>query len=112
MRLPFLAYVTTNYDVGLEEARRSIFPDLASYHDMSAYQFEAEGRWRGGGTAFTSGLKEILHLHGRFNDRETIILTRLQYQNAYATQHRRILRSLWERRGIVLIGYGFFRSLH
>lgn len=108
MSLPFLAYVTTNYDAGLAEARATKHPGLPSYNDMSAHQLEAEDRWRGAGAAaFVSKKKEILHLHGRFNEREGIVLTLKQYQLAYGMRCKRILRSLWERRGLVLVGYGF-----
>jgi len=108
MRLPFAAYVTTNYDFGLEEARRIVCPELSSYHDMSGHQPEAQDRWQGAqGAAFQSGLKEILHLHGRFNERNSIILTLEQYRAAYLTTHGRLLQSMWDRQGIVLVGYGF-----
>lgn len=108
MRLPFAAYVTTNYDFGLEEARRIVCPDLASYHDMSGHQPEAQDRWQGAqGAAFRSGLKEVLHLHGRFNERNSIILTLEQYRVAYLTTLGRLLQSIWDRQGVVLVGYGF-----
>ena len=42
-----------------------------------------------------------------FNERDAIVLTESQYKQAYKTGHQRILNSLWERRGLVLIGYGF-----
>lgn len=107
MRLPFAAYVTINYDIGLTEARRKI-TRFVSYHDMNGYGPKATNRWCGGvAAAFSSGEKEILHLHGRFNEPNDIVLTLAQYQRAYETSHKRILESLWKRQGLVLVGYGF-----
>lgn len=109
MRLPFRGYVTTNYDVGLERARSALFPDHeATTVDHSVNDPAAEDAWRGAhGDAFAPGGRRVLHLHGRYDEGDRLILSLEQYRTAYAGACRRIMQSLWERRGLVLIGYGF-----
>jgi len=81
--LPFKAITTTNYDIVLESALNSIKPGL----DVSL-QFESSMKIRL--YEFLQSLnlnskipKRVLHIHGKFDIKESIILSGKEYESKY-----------------------------
>lgn len=82
-RLPFKAVTTTNYDIVLESALNSIKPGV----DISL-QFESSMKIRL--YEFLQSLnlnakitKRVLHIHGKFDVKESIILSGKEYEAKY-----------------------------
>ncbi|MBZ5729028.1 MAG: SIR2 family protein [Acidobacteriia bacterium] len=103
----FKAWITTNYDQGLVEARRARRPEI---HDTSfaIWNQPAEiERWLSG-DCFGADSGPILFAHGHFADAPNIVLDHESYRRAYATPaFRRFYEDLWIREHLIFAGFSF-----
>lgn len=129
VRLPFCAFVTTNYDQSAEHALQffadkpgSSNPDKPGNSNPGVIIKAKADRHRVScflrSIARTSEHRYIAYLHGRWDHTETIILTKTDYLTAYGippatpepnlpptlTLHRQLLWSLFAMRRMVFIG--------
>ncbi len=123
VRLPFKGILTTNYDKVLEAALGEINPEF-SYDNSLIIKKNTEGRI----SEFFLSLdfkeypRRIAHLHGRFDEPDSIILSSEDYSNFYGfamsavegklkddipkwSLHRKFLWSVLATRRIVFIGF-------
>ena len=104
-RLNFRALVTTNYDPSLTLACREHRPDLLvkDFH----WREDAVTRWLQGRQG-VEGELPILHAHGRYDDRESLVLDAEGFRLAYTeTPYRELFEQLWLRERMLFVGFGF-----
>ena len=107
MRANFEAYITTNYDGGILEARRRLRPDIRDTGFTVWNQNYPVNRW-----ASLDILKDtqcpVLFAHGHNADPASIVLDHGSYRLAYHnTPYRRCFESLWFQQHLVFAGFSF-----
>ena len=97
MRLRVGGYVTTNYDLGLEQARMRIRPDSLAT-GFATWKDDGEvWRWIKG-EVFREQPCPILFAHGVYQRADTVVLGAQEYREAYrAGPYRRLFKKLWAR---------------
>jgi len=75
MRLPFRGHVTTNYDLGLLEARRLLRPDVPATSSATWQDDDALRAWNTG-EVFGDHACPVLYAHGVFGRSDTVLLRR------------------------------------
>lgn len=119
LRLPFKAYVTTNYDPCFEHAHAEAFPgkivtpvliDADNAHMISSFLQRLDD----------PGEKPVAHLHGHYTQTRSIVLSEVDYDRSYNgnsvsiegtasvrewTLHRKLLWALLATRRLVFIGF-------
>jgi hypothetical protein len=106
-RLNVRGIVTTNYDIGIVEARAAARPHLAAtgYATSSDHAILAE--WLSG-AVFTDANCPILFAHGVFDRPDTVVLDSEGYGALYRQGlYRRVFEKLWAQETLVFIGFGF-----
>jgi hypothetical protein len=112
MRLPFKAYVTTNYDRCLEYARRAEYPDIPIPSPTSTHaDTELLRRWLD--KSVFDDACPILHLHGSVDYPSSLILDEKTYQDAYVESDlslhsrpfQRLFEQLWLQERLVILGF-------
>ncbi len=101
LALPFVGYVTTNYDMCMEDAaylrRRELAirsPEVFSYPQMRLDIFDG------------SSPKFIYHIHGSAQNVNDIVLTPSQYHNAYAqTGLPQLLERIFSSYVVLFVGF-------
>ncbi len=107
IRCNFKAWITTNYDQGLVEARRTRRPDIRDTSFAIWNQPAEIERWLSG-DRFGAGSGPILFAHGHFADAPNIVLDQESYRRAYATPiYRRFYEDLWYREHLIFAGFSF-----
>lgn len=95
IRCNFKAWITTNYDQGLVEARRILRPEIHESGYAIWNQSAEMERWLNG-DRFRPDSGPILFIHGHFADPPNIVLDDESYLRAYATPvYRRFYEDLW-----------------
>jgi len=125
LRLPFKGFITTNYDIVLENALRNIKPSIL----VDNFSVK-EGANRNISHFFHSldfqvSVIRIAHLHGIYNDHKNIILSEEDYKEHYLSNmvaetetlkgftvpewkiHKKFLWSLLATRKLVFVGFSF-----
>lgn len=104
--LPFLGYVTTNYDLGLSLARAELGePDVPI---PFTWRSPDARRWFLSAGDPTNTGRPILHLHGLPSDPDSLILSESQYQAAYSDPRvQSFLEALWTQTALVFVGFSF-----
>lgn len=103
LQLPFAAFVTTNYDPGLDLAC------LALRKDRRPVPFT----WRDDRTSLWGKGPpeelEILHAHGRYDRSDTIVLDIDDYRNIYGHEgpYSALLERLFVQESLVFVGFSF-----
>jgi len=101
------AWITTNYDQGLVEARRTRRPDIRDTSFAIWNQPAEIERWLSG-DYFGPGTGPILFAHGHFADGPNIVLDQESYRRAYATpSYRRLYEDLWIKEHLIFAGFSF-----
>ncbi len=104
-RLGFRSFVTTNYDPALTfacqaERPRQIVHDFGWRHDRV-------GLWLQDRPA-EDGETPILHAHGQYDDKDSVILGAEDYRCAYGDErYRQLFEQLWTREQLVIVGFSF-----
>jgi tetratricopeptide (TPR) repeat protein len=107
IRCNFKAWITTNYDQGLIEARRIRRPEICDTGYAIWNQAAEIERWLSG-DCFGPDSGPILFAHGHFADATNIVLDHESYRRAYATPaYRRFYEDLWIRERLVFGGFSF-----
>ncbi|MGA2137047.1 MAG: SIR2 family protein, partial [Bryobacteraceae bacterium] len=107
IRCNFKAWITTNYDQGLVEARRVRRPEIRDTGFAIWNQPAEIERWLSG-DRFVADSGPILFAHGHFADAPNIVLDHDSYRRAYATQvYRRFYEDLWIKEHLVFAGFSF-----
>lgn len=109
IRLPFRGYVTTNYDSGLDFARKDIRPATLSDGTPTWRDVDEVVRWRTG-DVFSDGQDgcPILWLHGHWQKADSIVLNTAEYSEAYTPGlYQETFRELWVRERLIFVGFGF-----
>jgi tetratricopeptide (TPR) repeat protein len=107
-RSNFNAWITTNYDGGLIEARRVLRPDIRETGFVVWNQNFQIQRWSNGDLFKEPAARPVLFAHGHFADPANIILDRESYQQAYRqTPYRRLFENLWIEQRLVFVGFSF-----
>ncbi len=108
MRMNFQAYVTTNYDAGVLEARRHLWPGIRDTSFTLWNQNFPVNRWASGDRFKGGAERPVLFAHGHFADPASIILDRGSYRQAYHdTPYRRFFENLWFQQHLVFVGFSF-----
>jgi len=106
-RCAFQAWITTNYDPGLMEARRVLRPDIRDTGFTVWNQTFPMQRWTSG-DMFQRGAHPVLFAHGHFADPASIVLDRDSYQKAYRQgPYRRFIENMWLQHHLVFTGFSF-----
>jgi tetratricopeptide (TPR) repeat protein len=107
MRANFKAYITTNYDPGLLEARARFRPGSDTGFAVWNQNYQVN-RWASG-DIFKAGAKwPVLFAHGHFADPPNVVLDRDSYRCAYHdTPYRRLFKNLWFQEHLVFVGFSF-----
>ena len=107
VRCNFKAWITTNYDQGLVEARRLRRPEIRDTGFAIWNQPAEIERWVSG-DRFGPDSGPILFAHGHFADAPNIVLDHESYRRAYATPaYRRFYENLWIQQHLVFAGFSF-----
>jgi tetratricopeptide (TPR) repeat protein len=107
IRCNFKAWVTTNFDQGLVEARRARRPETRDTSFAIWNQPAEIERWLSG-DQFGADSGPILFSHGHFADGPNIVLDQESYRRAYATpSYRRFYEDLWIREHLIFAGFSF-----
>ena len=107
MRANFKAYITTNYDGGLLEARRRLRPDIRDTGFTVWNQSYPVNRWASG-DVFKDTQCPVLFAHGHHADPASIVLDYGSYRTAYHnTPYRRFFENLWFQQHLVFAGFSF-----
>jgi tetratricopeptide (TPR) repeat protein len=107
IRCNFKAWITTNYDQGLVEARRTRRPDIRDTGFAIWNQTAEIERWLSG-DRFGPDSGPILFAHGHFADAPNIVLDHESYHRAYATPaYRRFYENLWLQEHLIFAGFSF-----
>ncbi len=107
IRCNFKAWITTNYDQGLVEARRVRRPEIRETSFAIWNQPAEIERWLSG-DRFGPESGPILFAHGHFADAPNIILDHESYRRAYATPtYRRFYENLWIQEHLIFAGFSF-----
>jgi len=107
IRCNFKAWITTNYDQGLVEARRVRRPDIRETGYAIWNQPAEIERWLSG-DRFGPDSGPILFAHGHFADAANIVLDHESYRRAYGTPvFRRFYEDLWIREHLIFAGFSF-----
>lgn len=105
MRANFKAYLTTNYDPGLLNARHHLYPRLQHISPIAwdnTYQIDLWSR------RLLKSTKPVLYAHGHVEQPTNIILDRESYREAYHdTRYREFFENLWKQEQLVFIGFSF-----
>jgi len=105
LRLPFGAYVTTNYDIALTEARADFRP--GAHPPPFTWRSDNVSRWIQG-QLFRDGAVPVLHAHGLYSERDSLVLTSDEYRRAYRDgPYPRLFEKLWSEGRLVVVGFGF-----
>ena len=105
VRCNFNAWITTNYDQGLVEARRVRRPEIRDTGYAIWNQPAEIERWLSG-ACFGPDSGPILFAHGHFADAPNIVLDHESYRRAYSTLvYRRFYEDLWIREHLVFAGF-------
>lgn len=108
VRCNFQAWITTNYDGGLMEARRVLRPDIRDTSFTVSNQTYPMQRWTSGDVFKTPGAHPVLFAHGHFADPASIVLDRESYQKAYRQgPYRRFIENMWLQYHLVFAGFSF-----
>ena len=83
MRAPFKAYLTTNYDPGLVEARRVVRPEIRDTSFAVWNQQFKMNAWASGDVFRSEQTCPVLFAHGVADDPANIVLDRESYHRAY-----------------------------
>jgi len=109
LRLPFRAYVTTNYDPALEFARAKLRPHSLSTGTPTWEDDDEVYRWRTGDVF--KDLKDdcpMLWIHGYWQRPAGIVLNSGEYSQAYKTGlYHDTFKELWVRERLAFLGFGF-----
>lgn len=107
MRLRFRGYVTTNYDLALEQARMRIRTDSVAT-GFATWKDDGEvWRWIRG-EVFREQPCPILFAHGVYQRADTVVLGAQEYREAYRPgSYRRLFDKLWGEESLVFVGFGF-----
>jgi hypothetical protein len=100
LQLPIHNYITLNFDAGLTNARDVLYPkSTTSYFFWDQEQSEK---------IMEEGYKKlVLHLHGRYDRPDSIILTLNDYRNAYHNlAFIRLLSAIFSFKRLIFIGFG------
>lgn len=101
-RLGFRAFVTTNYDPALTFACQDHAPGL-DVHPFD-WRHDDVALWLQGRSS-AEGQLPILHAHGLWNARESIVLDAEDYRRVYDDDtYRRLFEQLWTRERLVVVG--------
>jgi hypothetical protein len=107
VRLPFTHVLTTNYDTLLEQAHAGAFlgklPLMVSWRNASDIEdFLRATRRRG-------QRRRYVHLHGTYNDPESIVLTESDYQQRYhhTAAGETLLSVLFTAHAFLFVGFSF-----
>ncbi|HEV3332261.1 MAG TPA: SIR2 family protein [Bryobacteraceae bacterium] len=107
IRCNFKAWITTNYDQGLVEARRTRRPEIRETGYAIWNQTAEIERWLSG-DRFGPDSCPILFAHGHFADAANIVLDHESYRRAYAIPtYRRFYEDLWIREHLIFAGFSF-----
>jgi tetratricopeptide (TPR) repeat protein len=107
IRCNFKAWITTNYDQGLVEARRVRRPEIRETSFAIWNQPAEIERWLSG-DRFGPDSGPILFAHGHFADGPNIVLDHDSYRRAYATlAFRRFYEDLWIKEHLIFAGFSF-----
>src|ERR1039457_4609631 len=107
IRCNFKAWITTNYDQGLVEARRVRRPEIRETSFAIWNQTAEIERWLSG-DRFGPDSGPILFAHGHFADAPNIVLDHESYRRAYATPaFRRWYEDLWIKEHLIFAGFSF-----
>ncbi len=107
MRANFKAYITTNYDGGIVEARRRLRPEIADTGFTLWNQNYPVNRWASG-DVFGDTHCPVLFAHGHHADPASIVLDHSSYRIAYHdTPYRRCFENLWIQQHLVFAGFSF-----
>jgi len=107
IRCNFKAWITTNYDQGLVEARRIRRAEVRDTGYAIWNQPTEIERWLSG-DGFGPDSGPILFAHGHFADAPNIVLDHESYRRAYATPtYRRFYEDLWIREHLIFAGFSF-----
>jgi tetratricopeptide (TPR) repeat protein len=107
IRCNFKAWITTNYDQGLVEARRARCPELRDTSFAIWNQPAEIERWLSG-DRFSADSGPILFAHGHFADAPNIVLDHESYRRAYNTAtYRRFYEDLWVKQHLIFAGFSF-----
>ena len=100
LELPINNYLTLNYDPGLTNARADLYPESSS----SYWIWEDEEVIEIGQNNME---KAILHAHGRFDKKDSIVLTLNDYRKVYKEgAYLRLLNTLFAVKKILFVGFG------
>jgi len=106
LRLPFRAYVTTNYDPALEFARAELRPESLSTGTPTWEDDDEVYRWRTG-DVFADDCP-MLWIHGYWQRPAGIVLNSGEYSQAYKPGiYRDTFQELWVRERLAFLGFGF-----
>ena len=107
IRCNFKAWITTNYDQGLVEARRIRRPEIRETGYAIWNQTAEIERWLSG-DRLSADSGPILFAHGHFADAPNIVLDHESYRSAYATPgYRRFYENLWIKEHLIFAGFSF-----
>lgn len=108
MRANFKAYVTTNYDPGLLEARRRLCPEIRDTSFTVWNQPFPVNRWASRDVFQDGAERPVLFAHGHFANPASIVLDLGSYRQAYHdTPYRRLFEDLWHQAHLVFAGFSF-----
>ena len=107
MHLPLKAFVTTNYDSGLHEARRHVWPDLSVQGFATPKNKTVLQGWLTG--EIHKKDRPILSLHGAEDDPSSMVLHVEDYRESYLRDglFQRVFSRLWCQERLFLVGYSF-----
>lgn len=123
VQLPFSGIVTTNYDVSLEDAILAVNQGRVRYPSLVVPPMNPSSIMKFFKSLNSSGvLEHVLHIHGKYDIGESIVLSRDEYIETYGlsvvpntgrVQDRhpdkffmRVLWAIFATRRIVFIGFG------
>lgn len=105
-KMPFKAFITTNYDMLLSQAVQTGSPSstVNSIEWTNQYAVREFFHELSGGPSVG---RSVLHLHGRYDDPTTVILTESDYVSRYAVDDAttRRLFALFSTQCIVFVGF-------
>jgi hypothetical protein len=104
-RCAFKAVVTTNYDVGIVDARMRVRPRAGATGFTSWEDELGLDRWRTG-DVFGEDELPVLFAHGQHNKPDTIVLATTEYRRAYAGKLPQVLARLMDGH-LVWLGFSF-----
>lgn len=98
IQLPIHSYLTLNYDPGLTNARAALDPDATT----SYYFWDQEDAKQ-----ILDYKRSILHVHGRYDRNESIILTEDDYHKIYSNRaFVRLLEIIFTSKKLLIVGFG------